>query len=167
MCQAPQYVAEELLRGEGFTEVEYVRKEGPYDIADALASGEVDINLHFSARLIRRLDRGEPITTVAGVHLGCYELFTAQPRHVVDLRANIKRPSRFIITAPIRRRALFPGGSLVLTRCGVVTGAASLDSTRSSACRTEVKGMSTGAERSRLVGNARGADAPGAFGVLA
>ena len=42
MCQAPQYVAEELLQGEGFTEVVYLKKEGPYDIADALASGEVD-----------------------------------------------------------------------------------------------------------------------------
>jgi NitT/TauT family transport system substrate-binding protein len=79
MCQAPQYVAEELLRGEGFTDVDYLKKEGPYDIADALASGEVDINLHFSARLIVRLDRGEPITILAGVHPGCYELFTAQP----------------------------------------------------------------------------------------
>jgi NitT/TauT family transport system substrate-binding protein len=79
MCQAPQYVAEELLRSEGFTEVVYLKKEGPYDIVEALASGEVDINLHFSARLIVRLDRGEPITILAGVHPGCYELFTAQP----------------------------------------------------------------------------------------
>jgi NitT/TauT family transport system substrate-binding protein len=79
MCQAPQYVAEELLRGEGFTEVDYVKKAGPYDIADALASGEVDLSLHFSARLIVRVDRGEPITILAGVHPGCYELFTAQP----------------------------------------------------------------------------------------
>jgi NitT/TauT family transport system substrate-binding protein len=79
MCQAPQYVAEELLRGEGFTEVVYLKKEGPYDIVDALASGEVDLNLHFSARLIVRLDRGDPITILAGVHPGCYELFTAQP----------------------------------------------------------------------------------------
>jgi NitT/TauT family transport system substrate-binding protein len=79
MCQAPQYVAEELLRGEGFTEVVYLTKEGPYDIAQALASGEADMNLHFSARLIVSLDRGEPITILAGVHPGCYELFTAQP----------------------------------------------------------------------------------------
>jgi NitT/TauT family transport system substrate-binding protein len=79
MCQAPQYVAEELLRLEGFTEVVYVKKEGPYDIADALASGEVDLNMHFSARLIVRLDRGQPITILAGVHPGCFELFTAEP----------------------------------------------------------------------------------------
>jgi NitT/TauT family transport system substrate-binding protein len=87
MCQAPQYVAEELLRGEGFTDVDYLKKEGPYDIAEALASGEVDINLHFSARLIVQLDRGEPITILAGIHPGCYELFTAQPlRTLRDLK---------------------------------------------------------------------------------
>jgi NitT/TauT family transport system substrate-binding protein len=79
MCQAPQYVAEALLQGEGFTDVDYLKKEGPYDIADALASSVADINLHFSARLIVRLDRGEPITILAGVHPGCYELFTAHP----------------------------------------------------------------------------------------
>ncbi len=79
MCQAPQYVAEDLLRLEGFTDVVYVKKAGPYDIADALASGEVDINMHFSARLIVRLDRGQPITILAGVHPGCFELFTAEP----------------------------------------------------------------------------------------
>ncbi len=28
ICRAPQYVAEEFLRGEGFTDVQYVRKEG-------------------------------------------------------------------------------------------------------------------------------------------
>ena len=87
MCQAPQYVAEELLRSEGFTEVVYLKKEGPYDIADALASGEVDLNLHFSARLIVQLDRAQPITILAGAHPGCYELFTAQPlRTLRDLK---------------------------------------------------------------------------------
>ena len=28
ICQAPQYVAEELLRAEGFTDVQYIKKEG-------------------------------------------------------------------------------------------------------------------------------------------
>jgi NitT/TauT family transport system substrate-binding protein len=79
MCQAPQYVAEELLRGEGFTDLEYLQKEGPYDVTRVLGSGEADINLHFSARLIVQQDRGEPITILAGVHPGCYELVTAQP----------------------------------------------------------------------------------------
>jgi NitT/TauT family transport system substrate-binding protein len=28
ICQAPQYVAEEFLRGEGFTDLQYIKKEG-------------------------------------------------------------------------------------------------------------------------------------------
>jgi len=87
MCQSPQYVAEELLRGEGFTDVQYVKKEGPEAIAGAVAEGEADINMHFSGPLIIRLDRGEPVTILAGVHPGCYELFTARPlRSLLELK---------------------------------------------------------------------------------
>ena len=89
MCQAPQYVAEDLLRGEGFADVRYIdqRKDGPRAIADALASGEANINMHFSGPLILRLDVGAPITILAGVHPGCYELFaTERVRTLSDLK---------------------------------------------------------------------------------
>jgi NitT/TauT family transport system substrate-binding protein len=87
MCQAPQYVAAELLRAEGFADVRYTVKDGPRAIADALASGEADINMHFSGPLILRLDAGAPITILAGVHVGCYELFaTERVRTLSDLK---------------------------------------------------------------------------------
>jgi NitT/TauT family transport system substrate-binding protein len=87
MCQAPQYVAEDLLRGEGFTDVRYIKKDGQRAIADALASGEASINMHFSGPLILRLDTGAPITILAGVHPGCYELFaTERVRTLSDLK---------------------------------------------------------------------------------
>ena len=87
MCQAPQYVAEDLLRGEGFTDVQYIKKDGQRAIADALASGEASINMHFSGPLILRLDTGAPITILAGVHPGCYELFaTERVRTLSDLK---------------------------------------------------------------------------------
>jgi len=87
LCQAPQYVAEDLLRGEGFTDVRYIKKDGQRAIADALASGEANINMHFSGPLILRLDAGAPITILAGVHPGCYELFaTERVRTVSDLK---------------------------------------------------------------------------------
>jgi len=89
MCQAPQYVAEDLLRGEGFTHVRYIdkRKDGPRAIADALASGEASINMHFSGPLILRLDAVAPITILGGVHPGCYELFaTERVRTLSDLK---------------------------------------------------------------------------------
>ena len=87
MCSAPQYVAEDLLRGEGFTDVRYIKKDSQRAVADALASGESNINIFFSGPLILRLDAGAPITILAGVHPGCYELFaTERVRTLSDLK---------------------------------------------------------------------------------
>ncbi|MEK7860395.1 MAG: ABC transporter substrate-binding protein, partial [Chloroflexota bacterium] len=87
ICQAPQYLAEELFRSEGFTDVKYIPKEGPYAIAQALTSGEADINMHFSGPLIIRIDAGDPVVILAGVHPGCYELFgTERVRSIRDLK---------------------------------------------------------------------------------
>ncbi|HXJ79174.1 MAG TPA: ABC transporter substrate-binding protein [Candidatus Methylomirabilis sp.] len=87
ICQAPQYVAEELLRAEGFTDIRYIPKKGPQAIDDALASGQADVNMHFSGPLILRIDEGAPIVMLAGVHPGCYELFgTDRVRTISDLK---------------------------------------------------------------------------------
>jgi len=88
ICQAPQYVAEDLFRTEGFTDVQYIKKTGATKaIETALASGEADMNMHFAAPLIIRLDAGDPITVLAGVHVGCFELFaTERVRALRDLR---------------------------------------------------------------------------------
>jgi NitT/TauT family transport system substrate-binding protein len=40
ICEAPQYVAEDLLRSEGFTEVQYIKKGETSGAESALASGE-------------------------------------------------------------------------------------------------------------------------------
>src|SRR5690349_21468187 len=48
ICQAPQYLITDLMRAEGFTQVEYVKKGGTKDIETALAAGEADINMHFA-----------------------------------------------------------------------------------------------------------------------
>jgi NitT/TauT family transport system substrate-binding protein len=87
ICQAPQYVAEEFLRGEGFTDLQYVKKKGTTGIEMALASGEVDINMHFAAPTVIRLDSGDPIVVLAGGHIGCFELFASPDvRTVSDLK---------------------------------------------------------------------------------
>ena len=87
ICQAPSYVAEELLRSEGFTEVHYLKKEGTADIETALASGEADINGHFAAPLLLRLEAGDPIVILGGLHIGCFELFgTNEVRTIRDLK---------------------------------------------------------------------------------
>jgi ABC-type nitrate/sulfonate/bicarbonate transport system substrate-binding protein len=44
LCNAPQHVAEELLRGEGFTEIRYIDTGGPVT-AEAIARGKVDFSM--------------------------------------------------------------------------------------------------------------------------
>jgi NitT/TauT family transport system substrate-binding protein len=89
LCQAPQYVAEDLLRGEGFTDVQYVPHgpKGPKGFYQALASGEADIAGEFATQLIIELDRGTPIVVLGGIHVGCFELFgTERVRTIRDLK---------------------------------------------------------------------------------
>ena len=84
LCFAPQFVAEELLRAEGFSDVQYVISEPS---AEILAAGDGDLSLGLGANLILRVDAGKPVVIVAGGHVGCYELFgTKRIRSIKDLR---------------------------------------------------------------------------------
>ena len=87
ICQAPQYIAEELLRNEGFTDIQYIAKASPGEIGKALATGDADINLHFAGPLVLALDAGDPIVILSGNHIGCFELFgTEKVRAIRDLK---------------------------------------------------------------------------------
>ena len=85
LCFAPQFVADGLLRLEGFTDVQYVKTaKGPYL---ALAAGEADINTGLGGQLILRIDAGDPLVILTGTHAGCFELFaTERIRSVKDLK---------------------------------------------------------------------------------
>jgi NitT/TauT family transport system substrate-binding protein len=86
ICVAPYYVAEELLQGEGFTEVRHVQT-GVTLWTQAVLSGEVDIVLNFVGPLLVRLDAGDPLIILAGAHVGCFELFgTERVRAIRDLK---------------------------------------------------------------------------------
>src|SRR5262249_50097450 len=78
ICIAPHYVADELLRSEGFTDVRYVLTEPGTSAALTLARGEIDFTANFSPTLIIAIDAGEPITIVGGEHVGCSELFARE-----------------------------------------------------------------------------------------
>jgi NitT/TauT family transport system substrate-binding protein len=85
-CQGPLHAAAELLRGEGFTDVQYVKTELA-SIYKPVPSGEAHFGFYFAADLVTRIDLGDPIVTVAGVHVGCFELFGgARVRTVRDLK---------------------------------------------------------------------------------
>jgi NitT/TauT family transport system substrate-binding protein len=73
ICVAPQHIAEELLRAEGFTEIRYV-PEDPARRPEALARAKVDFGLDFATSYVSAIDRGDAITILSGLHVGCFEL---------------------------------------------------------------------------------------------
>jgi NitT/TauT family transport system substrate-binding protein len=86
ICIAPQYVAADLLRAEGFTDVQYISTP-PLSIPDAVARNEIDLAMNYSAPTIVAIDVGQAITMVAGVHVGCLELFAHEGiRSIRDLK---------------------------------------------------------------------------------
>jgi len=88
VCIAPQFVAEELLKSEGFTDVQYFRGDTSGALPNPLlASGAIDINSQFSAPSIIRVEAGDPVVFLGGLHVGCFELFgTERIRAIRDLK---------------------------------------------------------------------------------
>jgi NitT/TauT family transport system substrate-binding protein len=87
ICLAPQYLAEEFLPAEGFTDVQYIELPGSAAIAKTLASGEADISLYFAASAAIGIDAGDPVLLLAGAHVGCWEVFgTDRVQSIRDLR---------------------------------------------------------------------------------
>jgi NitT/TauT family transport system substrate-binding protein len=115
-CWAPLYLAEELLRSEGFADVQMVR----FDQADVgaskvLASGQADIAMGFAGPRILNLDAGEPIVILAGIHVGCFELFAGdQVRTIRDLKGKrvavgwIGSPSYLLVSIILANVGLDP-----------------------------------------------------------
>ena len=86
ICIAPEYVAEELLRAEGFTDIRYVEAPGIQQV-DALLRGELDFTNFLPPQNIPLIEAGVPIVVLAGINIGCFELFAREGiRHVADLK---------------------------------------------------------------------------------
>jgi NitT/TauT family transport system substrate-binding protein len=87
ICFAPQYVCEELLRTEGFTDIRYVDADDPLKISTELGHGKYDFCANVTPGHLAAIDAGAPITIVSGVHAGCYELFAQNGiRGIADLK---------------------------------------------------------------------------------
>ena len=74
LCVSTLYVAEELLRAEGFTDIRFV------DRPDARAIGQIrrdggDFGPIYACECVQGIDAGEQISVLAGVMVGCFELF--------------------------------------------------------------------------------------------
>src|ERR1700747_2144629 len=89
ICVAPQYIAEPLLRAEGFTDVRFVGLTAitGAPAAEAVGSGDADFTVSFAAPLAIAIDGGAAITLLSGVHVGCFELFGNEGvRSITDLK---------------------------------------------------------------------------------
>jgi NitT/TauT family transport system substrate-binding protein len=75
ICIAPQYIAEGLLRAEGFTEILYLSAPGSVPPLEMIGNGEVNFGIVFVLNSIVEMEAGHPLTLVAGIHSGCFELF--------------------------------------------------------------------------------------------
>jgi NitT/TauT family transport system substrate-binding protein len=85
ICFSPQYLAEDLLRLEGFSSIEYVKVAG--DHGKGVGAGKADISMSAAPAVISTLDEGDPVVVLAGVHAGCYELFgNERIQSIRDLR---------------------------------------------------------------------------------
>ena len=86
LCNAPQFIAEELLRAEGFTEIRFVEMIAP-EVSSMVGLGRVDFNMHFAPQWVSVIDGGAPVTVLSGVHVGCVELFGKEGiRSIADLK---------------------------------------------------------------------------------
>ncbi len=87
MCWAPQFVAEELLKAEGFTDVSYAEIPTGTPVSVFLSRVQADISMNFVGPNLLRVDQGDPVVFLAGAHVGCFEVFAGpRIRRISDLK---------------------------------------------------------------------------------
>ena len=65
----------------------YVRTAGGLTVPQMVGRGEIDFASTFAGTLVHNLDAGVPVTVLAGLHSGCFELFTHGPIQTIgDLK---------------------------------------------------------------------------------
>jgi NitT/TauT family transport system substrate-binding protein len=87
ICNAPTYIADELLRAEGFTDIQHVpvtpERAGP----ESMERGELDFAMVYTPPMVAAIEAGSPATVLAGVHVGCNSLFAHEGiRSIRDLK---------------------------------------------------------------------------------
>jgi NitT/TauT family transport system substrate-binding protein len=80
-CQGPLYMAEELLRGEGFTDVQYIRNDTA-SASQMIQARGADLVFQFSAPFITEIDRSAELVTLGG-----------------DFSPRVRRESRSVLEA--------------------------------------------------------------------
>jgi NitT/TauT family transport system substrate-binding protein len=102
ICNAPTYIADELLRAEGFTDIQHVpvspeRSAGP---SEPMERGELDFAMVYTPPMVVAIEAGSPTTVLAGVHVGCNVLFAHEGiRSIRDLKG--KRVGAGLVRQPL------------------------------------------------------------------
>jgi NitT/TauT family transport system substrate-binding protein len=78
ICVAPEYVVADLLRAEGFSEVRHVPLPPDINTPEAIAKGALDFGMNYAPVQVAGIDRGVAMKVLAGVHVGCFELFVGE-----------------------------------------------------------------------------------------
>jgi NitT/TauT family transport system substrate-binding protein len=86
ICVAPQDVVVDLLRAEGFSDIRHVPLPRGINTPDAIARGALDFGLNYAPVQVAGIDRGVAMKVLAGVHVGCFEVFVNGPiRSIAEL----------------------------------------------------------------------------------
>src|SRR6516165_6970362 len=87
LCNAPQYIADDLLRAEGFTDIQYVTSGPGAALTRKISDGVIDFSMGYAGPNIIAVDGGEAILNLAGIHIGCFELLAhGDIRSITDLK---------------------------------------------------------------------------------
>jgi NitT/TauT family transport system substrate-binding protein len=87
LCNAPQYIADDLLRAEGFSDIQYVASGPGAPLTKKIADQAIDFSMGYAGPNIIAVDAGEAIVNLAGVHVGCFELLAhGGIRSIADLK---------------------------------------------------------------------------------
>ncbi|MFO1068862.1 MAG: ABC transporter substrate-binding protein [Geminicoccaceae bacterium] len=106
LCYAPQYIADQFLKQEGFTDIQYVSKGKDGSEAQTLVRGDADISSALGVDWVFPIANGDPIVVLSGLHAGCVEVFAnAGIRSIRDLKGKrlavhgLASPERFLLAS--------------------------------------------------------------------
>ena len=75
VCGAPLYVVADMLRAEGFTDIRLVPQAPSTTTPDLIAQRQIDFGLNYAHVLVAGIDHDVAMKTLAGMHVGCFEVF--------------------------------------------------------------------------------------------
>ena len=106
LCYAPQYIAEALLRAEGFTDIRYVPKGVKGSEADALLQNNADMSSALGVDWIMPIASKQPVVVLSGLHAGCIEVFASHKvQSIRELKGKrlavhgLGSPERFLLAS--------------------------------------------------------------------